>query len=408
MSFPLFIANRYVRSNRNSKLASLVSTITIVGIAVGVAVVIIAVTILDGFEIAVKEKIVNFNSHIVISGFSNRNLPESEEVYDKINNTVGNDLYGITPFISKSVIIKANNVVDGVLLYGINEESKNFELSDYIIEGTLDFSNKSDKPGIVLGNKLASKFSLSIGDNITIIALSNDKRPSFENPPVIKQFSLIGIYESGMAEYDDLKAYISFSFAQNFFRLNGLVSGYNVKLNNIDNIDPLSESLQDELGYPFYVRTIFKQHQNIFTWLELQKKPIPIILGMIILVALFNIVGTVLIIVLEKTSAIGVLKSLGSSRKQILKIFILHGLSISAMGILLGNVLALLLSLLQEYFQIVSLSGSVYFLSSVPISIDIFNYMIISSSAFIVSIATSIIPSYIASKLSPVKAIRFQ
>lgn len=407
MSFPIFIAKKFLGSRRKNKATSIVSNITILGIAIGVAVVIIAVTILDGFDNAVREKIVNLNSHIIISGFSNRNLPENDNVFNNISRLTGDDFEYLSPFISKNVIVKHKSVSDGINLIGVDFTNEYNEISQYIYEGSIS-NTESGENGIIVGTKLADKLNLTIGDRITIIALRNDRKPSFTNPPIFKQIELTGLYESGMAEYDDLKAYITIETARELFQLNDEVSGYNLKLNSIDNIDSISYSLQDNLGYPFYVRTIFKQHQNIFTWLELQKKPIPIILGMIILVALFNIIGTVLIIVLEKTNAIGVLKSLGSSRKQIVKIFLLTGLSLSLTGIVIGNILALILSLLQIQFNIVSIPGSVYFLSKVPMLINPMNYLLISGVAFVVSICTAIIPSLIASKLSPVQSIRFK
>ena len=407
MSFPVFIAKKFLGSKRKNKITSVISNITILGIAIGVAVVIIAVTILDGFDSAVREKIVNLNSHIIISGFSSRNLPDNATVLKTISQITGKDFESISPFISKNVIVKYKTISDGINLVGVDFNSESNEISQYIYEGS-PVSSKSGDSGIIVGRELAEKLNLSIGNHLTIIALKNDRKPSFTNPPIFRQFELTGLYESGMAEYDDLNAYIDIKSARSMFQLDGEVSGYNLKLNSLAHIDSIASSLQDNLGYPFYVRTIFKQHQNIFTWLELQKKPIPIILGMIILVALFNIIGTVLIIVLEKTSAIGVLKSLGSSRKQIVRIFLVTGLSLSVTGIIAGNVLALLLSIIQLKLNVISIPGSIYFLSKVPILIDPVNYLVISGIAFGVSLITAVIPSIIASRLSPVQSIRFK
>ena len=137
-------------------------------------------------------------------------------------------------------------------------------------------------------------------DEITVFGLRNDQAPSMDNPPSIVQFRVAGIYESGLSEYDDLNAFINISTAQNMFGMGSLISGYNIKVKDIGKLKTLSDELQDFLGYPYYVRTIFQVHQNIFTWLDLQKKPIPIVLGLIIFVAVFNIVGTLLMLVLER------------------------------------------------------------------------------------------------------------
>ena len=192
------------------------------------------------------------------------------------------------------------------------------------------------------------------------------------------------------------------------FEIQNSISGYNIKLTNLSEIDTISAKLQSELGYPYYARTIFQVHQNIFTWIDLQKEPIPIVLGLIIIVAIFNIVGTMLMIVLERTSSIGILKSIGFSKKKILRIFFIQGLFLGALGIFIGCILALLLSFLQMQFNIISLPGSIYFISSVPISIDLSNYLLVAVLGLVLSVFASLIPSYIASRMNVISSIRFE
>lgn len=405
MKLPLFIASRYIRSNKKSYLVSLISFITITGIALGVAVLIIALTILDGFDNAVREKIVNFNSHIVITGFSGKNLPPLNQVESLFREKMNNDLLSVSELISKNAIIRSNENSDGIILIGIDPLQSNLGIDRYIIQGS--YFKDTSNAGIIIGRKLAERLSVEVSEKITVFTLRKDQRPTISNPPNVKQFFVTGIYESGMAEYDDLKAYITLNDAKILFENYDRVSGYNLKLKNLDNLNTIEESLQEYLGYPFYVRSIYREHQNIFTWLELQKEPIPIILGMIILVAVFNIVGTILMVVIERTNAIGILKSLGCTTKQIIKIFLIHGIFISIVGIVLGNVIAVILSLLQLNFNIISLPGTVYFLTSVPITINALNYFMVSAIAFILCLSSSFVPSIIASKIRPIRAIRF-
>jgi len=205
--FPVFIAKKFLGSRRNNKATSVVSNITIMGIAVGVAVVIISVTILDGFDQAVREKIVNLNSHIIISGFSNRNLPENDAVITKISDLTGQDFGSISPFVSRNVIVKNKSMSDGINLTGVDFTFTENEISRYIFKGSV-YSSTTGEAGIIMGKNLAEKLNLVIGDRLTIIALRNDRKPDFSNPPIFKQIELTGLYESGMAEYDDLRAYI--------------------------------------------------------------------------------------------------------------------------------------------------------------------------------------------------------
>jgi len=405
MPITFFLSSRYIKSKKDSRFISTISTITIIGIAIGVCVVIIALTVLDGFQKIVTEKIINLNYHIKISSFGKRNLPDNPEIINLIKNQFPYDIEKIDPFISKLAIIKSKKLSEGITITGLEKESFNIILKKYIIEGNINFNEDRDK--IILGKKLAEKLFVKVGDKITLFSLRHDQIPSLDNPPAIMQFQVDGIYESGMADYDDLNAYINFQSAQELFGMENEISGYNIKLKNISNINFIADKLQDFLGYPYYVQTVFNIHQNIFTWLELQKEPIPIILGLIIFVATFNIVGTLLMIVLERTNVIGILRSLGAGRKLIVKVFLLHGIYLTISGLILGNALAFILSLIQEIFDIISLPEKIYFVTKVPLFISIDNYLIVSLITIAVSFMASLIPAFVASRIQPISAIRF-
>jgi lipoprotein-releasing system permease protein len=404
MNFSIFIANRYVRSKRDSKFLSLISVISIAGIALGVAVVIIALSILQGYDTTVKDKIVKLNSHLQITAFSKKNLtyiPYFDKfVKDKLNNNV----LSVAPFLSKEAIIKSKAVSEGVFILGLDPDKNNSDIKKFIVQGTF---NLHDSTAIIIGKKLAEKLFVKINDKVTLFSLKSDSLPSESNPPAISQFIVKGIYESGMAEYDDINCYISLNVANNFLGLSNAISGYNIKLKNTNNIDSVVTKLQEALGYPYYVRSIYKVHQNIFTWLELQKKPVPIILGLIIIVAAFNIVGSLLMLVLEKTTAIGILKSIGAKNSHIFRIFLYQGFYLGVIGILAGNILAFILSILQLKYKLISLPGSIYFINAVPISINPLHYLLVSAITITLCLIIAFIPSKIASNIKPIKAIRF-
>lgn len=408
MPLIFYLTSRFIRSKKESKLASSISLITIMGIALGIAVVIIALTILDGFEKTVQEKIVNLNSHIKITAFGNRNLPNPEFVTPKLILKYGNYISNIEPFNSKLAIIKSQTRTEGINLIGLHDKTISKNLGKYFLQGEKDSINiDSENHRIVLGKKLAQKLMIDVGSTVTIFTLVRNQIPSLENPPSIQQFIVSSIFESGMSEYDDLNAYINFLVADSLFGMNKEISGYNIRLKNNSEIEEISDELQDYLGYPYYVRSIYKVHQNIFTWLELQKEPIPIILGLIIIVAVFNIIGTLLMVVLEKTSAVGILRSMGLNRKKVLSIFVLHGVYLSIIGMIIGNILAFILSIIQSEFGLISLPDAVYFVTKVPISIELKNYAMVSGITFIVSIFAAILPALVASKIKPISAIRF-
>ncbi|HPN39048.1 MAG TPA: ABC transporter permease [Melioribacteraceae bacterium] len=405
MNFSIFIANRYVRSKRGSKFLSLISVISFLGIALGVAVVIIAMAILQGFDNTVRDKIVKLNSHLQVTAFSKKNLPYINNFDSFIKKKLDNNVISVSPFLSKEAIIKSKTVSEGIFLLGLDPKADNSEINKFIIKGSFDISDSST---IIIGKKLAEKLFLKINDKVTLFSLKSDELPSELNPPAISQFIVKGIYESGMAEYDDVNCYINLNEANNFLGLNNTVSGYNIKLNNISNLDSIVTKLQEVLGYPYYVRSIYKVHQNIFTWLDLQKEPVPIILGLIIIVAVFNIVGALLMLVLEKTASIGILKSMGAKNSQILRIFLYQGFYLGILGIITGNIFAFILSFLQLNYKLISLPGKIYFIDAVPITINPLHYLVVSFATIILCLGVSLIPSKIATKIKPINAIRFE
>lgn len=405
MKFSFAIAKRYIKTNKGSKFLSLISVITIGGIAIGVTVLIMALSILNGFEKNIADNIIKFNAHINISGFSNRNLLDYDLVEKKLKSNLEGIYSDFSAYISNKVILSKNNIAEGIILTGIDSNFFKISLSRVIKNGKPEFT--SNKLGIIVGQKLADKFNVTIGDKLTAFALNNDQPPSLSNLPVVEQFTVSAIYESGMAEYDDIYAYIDFNAANDFFEFDNEVTGYNINLKNVTKIDSIKRELIQILSYPYYVKSYRDINKHIFTWLELQQKPIPIVLGLIIIVAILNIVGAVLMLIVQKTSAIGILRSIGANSKQIILIFVFQALALALIGIFIGNFLAITLSWLQNTYKIISLPEQIYYLSSVPVMVNMQIYFIVSVLAFTLSLLASLIPSIIASKIQPITAIKF-
>ncbi|MCX7876718.1 MAG: FtsX-like permease family protein [Melioribacteraceae bacterium] len=403
MKLSLFISSRFIKSQKESKLISSVSFITISGIALGLIVVLLALSILDGFEKVISEKISNFNSQIKVTGFGNRNLNNPETVISNIQKKFKDEINLIEPFTYKLVIIKSKKITDGINLTGLTKKYFNHSIEKYLIEKS---KNENEFNSIYVGKILSEKLKIKIDDKVTVFSLRNNKPPTIDNPPAIEQFIVKGIYETGIAVYDDGNAIIDFNLSQKLFGMENEFSGLNIEIKNSDP-NNFAVNLQDFLDYPFYVRTIYQVHQNIFTWIELQKKPIPIILGLIIIVALFNIVGTLLMVVLDKTNQIGILQSMGLSKKKLISIFILNSNYFIYRGLLIGNLVALILSVLQKYFNIISLPSKVYFVTSVPVSINLINYLIVNLITILVAFLSAFIPAYISTKIKPINAVRF-
>jgi lipoprotein-releasing system permease protein len=381
MSFPFYISKRFTLSKKDSRFITLISSISVVGIALGVTTLIIALSILAGFETTIQNKIVDFDSHIRITSYQSI-LPNYKRIMPNIVQILKPYGKSVEPFASNLVIISTKAGKDGVSLKGLLPSNTSLNIDENIVSGSFDLAS-DEIPAIIIGKKLSDKLFVKIGDLVTIFALNKNELPSVANMPNVQKFRITGIFESGMAEYDDLVAYTDLSSAQKLFNIGDNINGYDIKLNNISKIDSLTKVLSQKLRYPHSVRSIFQTHKNIFTWIELQKKPIPIILGLIIVVAVFNIIGSLLMIVLEKTNAVGILKSLGAFNSQITKIFVYQGIFLATIGILAGNLLAFVLMSLQLKYNIISLPSSVYFTSTVPIIFNIQIFLGVSVSTFV-------------------------
>lgn len=406
MSFELFIVKNFIKSRRNKNFISFITYIAIIGVMLGTATLIITLSILDGFEKTITEKVIGVTSHIRIQGFQSQLLYNYRKDMQKMKNLIP-EVVKISPFIGKEAIIKSKSDLDGVFVNGIDCNLDFSSTKNQIING--DFNLEKDPISgifnIVIGKKLADKLNVGVGDKVIILGING--LPSPLNLPKILQFRISGIYETGMSEYDDINVYITLSAAQSLFQYGDVISGFNVQINNPENAQEVSIKIMTTLGYPYYARTMFQIYRNLFTWIDLQKELIPIILGLIIAVAMFNIIGTLLMVVMEKTPEIGVLIAIGANSGSIQKIFIIEGLFIGIVGTILGNILGFIICWIQLKYRIFSLPSGIYYMDTVPIFMQWDKFLLVSLISFILCFMATLIPSYVASKLNPINSIRF-
>ncbi|CUT02100.1 ABC transporter permease [Candidatus Chrysopegis kryptomonas] len=404
MSFELYITKRYIKSTKITGFISFITLIATIGIMLGTSALIIALSISNGFEKELKEKVIGFTSHIQVSKFDVRYFDKDDWAsFEKIK-TIPNVKF-VSPFAGREAMIRSNYAIEGVYLKGILPEYDFSIIKKSIVEGKYDFDESDGTPKIIIGKKLANKIGVELGDKVVILAIDPDN--PYLTSPKVEQFKVSGIYETGMAEYDDIFVYVRLNHAQYLLDLGNKVSGFDVMVKNVDYLDETALLIQDKLGYPYYARTMYQMYRNLFAWLELQKKPVPIVLGLIIIVAVFNIIGTLLMMVLEKTKEIGILKSMGANSKSIMKIFVFQGLFIGIAGTILGNILAYVLCSIQLKYKPLSLPEDIYLMSSVPILLQLENFILVSIVTLLLCFFATLIPSYIASRIEPVEAIRF-
>lgn len=404
MNYKFYIAKRFLFSKKDSRFVSFITYISILGITLGVAVLIIAISILSGFEKEILDKVSGLVSHIQIHSFKNEGIPDYSLVIDTIKKSIP-EQRGISAYTQREAVIRYKENVEGIVLKGILLESDLSAARFRLIKGEFNVTPVDTIfSRLIIGDKLAQKLNLEPGNKVIIFGLQGI--PSPFNAPKIKQFIISGIYETGLRDYDDILIYTDLETTQKLFNLGNNVTGIEMNIENVDKVEETVSKLKILLGYPFYPRSLFKLYKGLFTWVELQKAPTPVILGLIILVATFNIIGTLLMMTLEKTHSIGILKSLGASKSDIMKIFIFDGLIIGFIGIVSGTMLGLGLSLLELKYRFFSLP-EIYYMKNVPIFIIPEYIVLICIITFILVFLATLIPSYLASKFEPVKSLRF-
>jgi lipoprotein-releasing system permease protein len=303
-------------------------------------------------------------------------------------------------------MIRSDRMVEGVLIKGIDPENDVSAAKDRLVEGNYSLAHQQRGiEGIIIGRRLAQKLEAGVGDRILLLSLGGSSVSLAQTR--VMQFEVRGIYETGMAEYDETYVYINIKNAQRLFGVGAMVSGFDILVSDFGKLNMLASTIPEELGYPYYARTTEQMNRNLYTWIDLQKKPIPIIIGLIIIVATVNIIGTLLMMVMEKSKEIGILRAMGSNKKKLMKVFLLQGMFIGVIGTLLGNALAFGLCWIEMKYKLISLPSGIYYMTHVPIELNAGSFALVSVLALLMCFLSSLIPSRVAAQQDPIQLIRF-
>lgn len=406
MNFSYYIAKRHLLGHHKIGFISFISIFSVIGLAVGVAALILTISILNGFEKELKSKLVNFDAHIRLNVLYSASADSIQKVEENLQDI--DEIKHIVPYIQRQVIIRNKNLTDGVILEGIDPDKigNSINISRFITQGDVIFKTENGKDGVVIGEKLGHKLDLEIGDKVYLFVIHGVK--GIGSRPKIGTFVVTGFYDSGISDYDDIFIYSSLEATQKLFKLNNDITGYQVMLHDPDKADEVAGQIDEVLGFPYNARSMNDMHANLFEWLRVQRLPVTLIFGLIALVAVFNIVSSLMMIVIEKTKDIGILKSYGVSNIQIMRIFVIESLLIGIAGVVLGFVLALGLAFLQNYFGLISIPEEVYFMQDLPILLNVKDFILIGLGAMCFSLLSTIYPAFKATQLEPVEAIRYE
>lgn len=400
-----FLANRLVsRSKGNFSWTFVVIAIT--SIAMGLAIMFIAVAILTGFKKEIREKVVGFSGHIQITKFAENSNYEPQPVekdqpfYLKLKNT--REISHIQAFATKAGIIKTRDHIQGVILKGIGIDYNWDFFRDKMVEGqTFRVTQAGRTDEVIISRKIANLMNLHLNDDLRMYFIVGNTTPG-------RKFRIAGIYDTGLEEFDKLYVICDMHHIQKLNNwTDGEVGGFEVFLKNFDDIDRMGVYVYHQIGFSLDASTIKMLNQQIFDWLDLQDINVLIILILIVLVSSTTIISTLLILILERTTMIGILKALGMPNKGIRHVFLYNALYIVGWGMLWGNLIAFTLCMLQKKFSLVTLSQETYYVSVIPVNLDVWNILLINAGTLLTCYLIFIVPSFIISRVTPVKAIRF-
>jgi len=418
MRYEWFIGLRYLKAKRKQTFISIITVISIAGVTVGVMALIVVLAVMSGFEKTLKEKILGTQAHLILLKAGQEGMGHYGEVTKEVGEVKG--VVSAAPVIYNQVMLSSESNVSGVFLKGIDPdlEGKVTELARNMKAGSLQSLKKpqdGNLPGIILGVELAKNLSVSVSDILQVISPLGTMTP-MGMMPKMKRFRVVGIFYSGMYEFDNTFAYISIESAQKFFDMDSRVTGIEIKIDDVYRVKEVGKAIRQRLGFPFWTKDWMEMNRNLFSALRMEKIAMFIILVLIVLVAAFNIISTLIMVVMEKTRDIAILKAMGAPPKGILRIFIIEGLVIGVVGTVLGAILGLGIALnlekvsgfVENLFGFKFLPRDVYYIDKLPSQVNPLDVGLIAVTAVLITLLATLYPSWRASKLDPAEALRYE
>jgi len=409
----IFIGLRYTRAKRRNHFISFISLISMLGIALGVTVLITVISVMNGFEKELRERILGVVSHATVQAVG-KPLQEWQQVGEMLRQYGG--VTGIAPYIHAEGMLSQGAIVSGTLIRGVlpSQEGEVSRLGEKMLAGKLE-NLQAGEFGIILGKDLALSMRAGLGDKVTLIT-PQASVTAVGVLPRLKRFTVVGIFEIGMYEYDSALALLHIEDASRLFRLDGGVTGVRIKLDDMFNAPRLSRQLLNELPLGYRASDWTHQHANFFRAVQMEKTVMFVILFLIVAVAAFNIVSTLVMMVTDKESDIAILRTLGTSPASIMGIFIVQGTLIGVIGTFLGTVGGVALAVnvetlvpaIEQLFSIQFLAADVYYISDLPSDMRPADVVAISTASLLISLVATLYPAWRASRTQPAEALRYE
>ncbi len=410
--FEPFVARRYLLGveghDEGKRFLRFVIAAAIAGVAVGVAALLIALATVRGFSGAIEDKIIGFGSHIQLQNIRDEPIRNVEAIDETIWSAA--EVLDTQPVVEEFVLIRKNKrVVEGAALVGM--DSLPVEIAKSITDGSASLtSGELLRPNLVVGDALAKDLGLTLGDEVVLFSFMNDEDGGVGSTrPRVGRFLITAIYETHLADYDEVYMFTALAGARKLLGYkNNEATRIDVYVDDVSTIQATTEELDDAVGFPLMARSVYEIFRPLFAWVRLQEQIIPLVIGIIAIVAAFNMIAALLMVVLEKTSDIGVLAALGASRRSIKTLFITIGLAIGVLGGLLGAGLALAFGWLQQRYEIIPLPSESYYMTSAPVELAAVDFIVVVLLAVIICGISAYIPARVAANTDPINVIRIR
>lgn len=408
-----FIARRYLSSRRGRGFLSLITWIAIGGIAVGVMALIVVISVMSGLQRDLREKILGANAHGMVLELGQTVRMESwESVRRRVSEDP--DVLAAAPFIYTEVglNVPGGSYSEGAVLRGMAHDSVALsvtEIDEHLVSGSMPFGEtESGRPGIVLGASLADRLGLFPGRQVTVVSFQGAELTPTGIQPQMRLYEVTGLFETGLYQYDTKFAYVDLASAQSLLRMGEAVTGVEFNVRDPWTSGEVADRLEAELGFPYRVDDWQRQNASLFSALKLEKFAMGVILLLIVLVASFNIVSTLIMVVTDKVREIGILRTMGLTARDITRVFVLQGVVIGIVGTALGTALGLLLASLLDRYEFITLPGDVYFVDRLPVDVNVPDVLIIVVASLVIALLATLYPSRRAAEYTPVEAIRHE
>lgn len=407
MKYETFISLRYLKSKRRQSFISVITLISIAGVTLGVMALIIVLSVMRGFENDLKGKILGMNADMIVLR-SGGVILDPGRIMKEIKKVPG--VIGVSPFVYSQAMVSSTMSATGVVMRGIDTRTigEVTILPKIIKQGKMDLKPHGGLPGILIGSELSRSLGIRKGDVIRVISPQGMLITPAGSIPRFRRFRVAGIFESGMYDYDSGFAFIDLKVAQQFFRLRGGVSGIEVKVKDIYAVKDIGKEICRKLQFPYFTRDWMTMNRNLFSALRLERITMFIILTLIVLVAAFNIVSSLIMVVMEKHRDIAILKAMGATNRSVMKIFMQEGMIVGIFGTFLGSLLAFIACSLLKKYHFIKLPTDVYYISTLPVQMSWFDFIIISVSAIGICFLATLYPARKAANLPPVEGLRYE